>query len=129
MRRLVLLFALVFAPAALASGPSLGVLQGGDGVGDAALSYNTVFGGGHTSLAVWHRGEVVRTLKLRGDWGIPLLTYGQQTGGLSHDGRTLVLAQGTFPTTPLRKVSRLWSRQNLAPLRRPASVSITRVSP
>jgi hypothetical protein len=107
MRRLVLLCALAAAaaPAAAASGPTPGVLQGGDGVGVGAVSYNTVSGGGRTSLAAWRGSEVVRSLKLRGNWGIPLVTY-QQAGGLSHDGRTLVLAQGDFPRTPLRAVSR-----------------------
>lgn len=107
MRRLVLLavLAIAAAPAAAASGPSPGVLQGGDGVGAGAISYNTLFGNGRTSLAVWRDSEVVRTLKLRGNWGIPLVTW-SQAGGLSHDGRTLVLAQGDFSKTPLRAFSR-----------------------
>ncbi|HET8607039.1 MAG TPA: hypothetical protein VFL66_08425 [Gaiellaceae bacterium] len=107
MRRLALIAVLAFAaaPAAAADGPSPGVLQGGAGVSAGELSYNTVYGGGRTSLHVWRGSEIVRTLRLQGDWGIPLVTY-QQAGGLSRDGRTLVLAQGDFPRTPLRAVSR-----------------------
>lgn len=108
MRRLACLAVLALAavPAAAASGPTPGVLQGGTGVGRGGVSYNTLSGSGVTSLAVWRGRDVVRTLQLQGNWGIPLVTY-QQAGGLSHDGRTLVLAQGTSPVgRPLRAVSR-----------------------
>jgi hypothetical protein len=106
MRRAPVLLALaaVAAPAAAASGPSPGVLAGGAGVGLGSRPYTTRDGGGATSLAVWRGSEVVRTLKLKGNWGIPLVTY-RQAGGLAQDGLTLVLAQGTFPRTPLRAFS------------------------
>lgn len=109
MRRLVLLavVALAAAPAAFADGgPDPGVMSGGDGVSAGALSYNTVFGTKTTSLNVWRGGEVVRTATLRGGWGIPLVTWTQQTGGLSHDGRTLVLAQSNGQSYPLARASR-----------------------
>jgi hypothetical protein len=105
-RAAVLAFFVIFAAAsaAAATGPSPGVMQGGDGVARAEISYDTVFGG-ETTLAVRRDGEVVRSVKLRGDWGIPLVTFGQ-AGGLSHDGRTLVLAQGDPPRAALRTSSR-----------------------
>jgi hypothetical protein len=108
MRRLAVLVVLALAavPAAAAVGPSPGTLEGGDGVAAGALSYNTTTGGGRTSLNVWRGSTILRTVSLRGDWGIPLVTYAQ-AGGVSHDGRTLVLAQADPPRSgPLRAVSR-----------------------
>jgi hypothetical protein len=45
-----------------------------------------------------HDGHVVRTRTLRGFYGIPLVSYDGTTGGLSGDGRSLVMASyGPLP--------------------------------
>lgn len=108
MRRLVVLSALVVAvaPAAAASGPSPGVLQGGDGVSAGPLRYVAVRHGAATDVVVRRADSVVRTARVQGNWGIPLVTLPQQAGGVSHDGRTLVLAQASIPRTPLRAFTR-----------------------
>ena len=108
MRRLVLLCALaVFAaPAAAASGPTPGAVQGGDGVWAGPLNYVAVRHGAATDVVLSRAGSTLRTARVKGNWGIPLVTLPQQAGGVSHDGRTLVLAQASFPRTPLRAVTR-----------------------
>jgi hypothetical protein len=100
--RVVLTAAVVIAcgiaavPAATGDGlPGPGVLQGGDGVASRWMRYVTVAtGGGTTLLAIQRRsGRVVNYLNLNGRWGIPSVSYDGVTGGLSHDGTKLVLAQ------------------------------------
>jgi hypothetical protein len=106
----VALVALSFAPLALADGggPSPGVLQGGEGILAASgdVRYVTLPGNGLTTLAAVRtsNGVVLRSWSYRGGWGIPLVTYDGSTGGLSADGRTLVVAQSSFSRS-LRKKS------------------------
>jgi hypothetical protein len=95
---LLLLAALLAAATARgAAGPAPGVAQGGDGVlapaGD--VRYVTIAAADETTvLAVGARdGRVLRWKRLRGSWGVPLVTFGGLAGGLSRDGRTLVLQQ------------------------------------
>jgi hypothetical protein len=107
MRRLLLCLvvavgALVAASPALADGP-LFVTQGGTGVAtrDGAFHYVAVPDGTTGTLLekieVAH-GEVYSWLRLDGSWGNPSLGTGELTGeGLSHDGRTLVLASTSGP--------------------------------
>jgi hypothetical protein len=109
MRRLALCLAvvvaaaLVAAPAALADGPPLPVVQGGQGVAtrDGAFHYVTVAdGNGATLLQKIEvaNGQVNYWLRLEGSWGIPTLGAGSLLGqGLSWDGRTLVLASTSGP--------------------------------
>ena len=106
MRRLVALLALVAAPAALAAGPTPGTVQGGEGLSLGSARYTAVKHGARTDLVLWRGGEVARTVSVAGNWGIPLVSYGGEVGGGSHDGGPLVLAQADFPRTTLRKVSR-----------------------
>lgn len=107
MRRLSLCLAaavgtLVVAPAALGDGPLL-VSQGGAGVvsRDGAFHYVAVPNGTVGTLleriAVPH-AQVYSWLRLPGSWGTPAIGNGASTGqGLSHDGRTLVLASTAGP--------------------------------
>lgn len=97
---------LALVPAALASGGNAGVSQGWDGVAapDGNVRYVTLPAGNGTALAVisTHSGRVVRFTSLPGSWGVPSVTISGSTGGgLSPDGRTLVLGdasqQQVFP--------------------------------
>jgi len=102
MRRLLLSLAvavatLVVAPAAFADGPLL-VTQGGTGVAtrDGAFHYVAVTirtGGTLLEKIRVHGAQVYWWMRLYGSWGNPALGSGSVTGeGLSHDGKTLVLA-------------------------------------
>ena len=85
MRALLATLALlVFVPAASAVGPWLGVATNG-------LGYSVSYRAGATHIG---------GLTLRGPWGIPRVTAASNAGvgGLSADGRTLVLAQPPRPT-------------------------------
>lgn len=93
------LFALVFAPAALADGgPSPGVLGGGDGVAAASgeVRYETFPAGSQTVLAVVRKngGQALRYMTFPGQWGVPMVAWNNTGGGLSRDGRTLILESG-----------------------------------
>jgi hypothetical protein len=46
-----------------------------------------------------HGGQVLRARYLRGSYGVPMVTYGGDTGGLAHNGRRLVLASN--PVGPI----------------------------
>jgi hypothetical protein len=110
LRRLLCLSvtALVLAPVASADGggPSPGVDQGWDGVTNSRLPvrYVTATTGTNTVLEVIRKrdGRVLNFMSLTGLWGIPAVTYNGQAGGLSIDGRTLVLQEATTPHGPLR---------------------------
>jgi hypothetical protein len=109
MRRLVLCLAVVVAAlgaasAAFADGGPLFVAEGGTGVASHVhpwMHYVTVSDGrGGTLLEtidVAH-GAIFEGPALRGSWGIPMIGNGYSAGqGLSHDGRTLVLASPAGP--------------------------------
>src|SRR5438132_1342169 len=104
LRRLVCaavaVLGLVLVPAALADGgPSPGVMMGGPGISspDGNVRYTTLPGGSGTVIqAVRVRdAAVMRFTVLGGAWGIPMTTYGGSLGGLSADGRTIVLSDST----------------------------------
>jgi hypothetical protein len=78
---LLILLALACAPAAWAAGPWLGTASTGAGFTAAVDGGTTVVGDGS------------HTLRLAGRWGIPRVTLDGDVGGLSRDGRILVLAQ------------------------------------
>jgi hypothetical protein len=99
MRRLLLVTLLLLAPAASAGadgGPSPGVAFGGDGVlaPTGLVHYVALPAEAATALAVVnvHGGQVVSSASIPGSFGIPLVTQNGEAGGLSRDGRTLVLA-------------------------------------
>jgi hypothetical protein len=101
--------ALVLAPPAFADGGTAGVTQGWDGVAAAngQVRYVTIPGAEDTALAVIRTrgGRVQRFISIPGLWGIPSVTFNGTGGGLSADGRTLILGEAIPQTTPLRKES------------------------
>jgi hypothetical protein len=108
---LVILAALALVPAAVADGggPSPGVSEGWDGVTNASGELRYVSVPADTGTVV----EAIRTLDGRvlqfnaaaGSFGVPIVAQDGSPGGLSADGKTLVLADGT-PGNPLRTVSK-----------------------
>jgi hypothetical protein len=99
MRRLLLVTLLLLAPATSAGadgGPSPGTTVGWDGVvsPDGLVRYVAIPGRTGTTLAVVrvHGGRVVNFLNVPGSFGVPLVTQNGEAGGLSRDGRTLILA-------------------------------------
>jgi hypothetical protein len=99
MRRLAVLVAvLTFLPASAASavGPWLGVTDGAPGIASTteSVSFVATLQGGKTTVAARDEsGAVVSSASLAGSWGIPLVTFRGDVGGLSANGRVLVLAQ------------------------------------
>lgn len=111
MRRLVRLATIVLtlsvAPAAAAVGPSLPAIDGGAGVASLTgnVSYSTVLDGTNTTLRVLSGGELLRSATLTGGWGIPMVTFNSSLGGLSTNGRVLVLSDNIQPGGTLRSRS------------------------
>jgi hypothetical protein len=102
--------ALSAAPAAAAGGPMPFALQGGSGVlsADGGTRYVAVATNAGWDTAIerlgTHGGMVEGVSDLTGDWGVPVVTsYGGNGGGLSQDGKSLVLADAnvnqTYPKT------------------------------
>ncbi len=89
------LVAALLAGSAGAAGPSPGVIFGSPGVlsHDGKVRYLTLRAGGGTVVeAVATRSGLVRRSRfLRGAFGVPLVAYDNSTGGLSRDGRRLVV--------------------------------------
>jgi hypothetical protein len=98
------------AGTALADGVPPGVVQGGGGAlaPEAGVRYVTMAGDGRTVLAEVRTGggQVRRWTFLPGSLGVPMITLGGATGGLSADGGTLVLEQ-VRTGLPVRARSRL----------------------
>jgi hypothetical protein len=110
MRRLFLVLALAFVPSAAAAGPWLGTLDGGAGLSsaDANVSYVTQVDGAMTTVTAVRASDqrVVGKTTVAGRWGIPYVTLNGGTGGLSTDGRVLVLADKFDATGQLRAKTR-----------------------
>jgi hypothetical protein len=129
MRRLLLalavLSALALVPAAVADGggPSPGLMYGWTGVtGPGQPRYVTLPTARSTVLAEVDRanGKVIQFRVLKGNWGIPAVANDGSTGGLTRDGKTLVVADWVPPqNSPLRTVSRfqLVHARTLAPFK------------
>ena len=88
-------------------GPSLGVLQGGEGVIDGNIRYVALpsVGGGTVVEAIERNGgSVVNYALIHGAFGVPMVTYDGTAAGVSKDGGTLVLGDtGNGPV--LKKIS------------------------
>jgi hypothetical protein len=103
-----ILAALVLAPAAAADGfgPVPGLLDGWTGVTAPGqpLRYVTFSAGPRTVVAAVRRstGRVWQWRPLAGNWGVPLVANDGTSGGLSRDGRVLVLAQWSSRISPNR---------------------------
>jgi hypothetical protein len=112
MRRWLLLgwcVGMLAAPAgAQAAGGPVAPLQGNPGVTvPAAGARYVAVHAGHETVVEQVRsggGRIARTRTLDGVWGVPAVTYDNDTTGLSADGRTLVLAEipGRFPVRRTR---------------------------
>lgn len=93
---------LVAGSAAAAGGPAPGTVSGWDGVltPDGSLRYVAMPSGRTTTVAavVVRGGRVERFTTVRGTYGVPAVAFDGSAGGLSADGRTLVLA--SFTGTP-----------------------------
>jgi hypothetical protein len=79
---LLILIMLLFVPAASAAGPWLGTASNG------VAAYTANVHGATTVV-----GDGSNTISLAGKWGLPRVTMNNGVGGLSADGRVLVLAQ------------------------------------
>jgi hypothetical protein len=106
----LVLVACIATPAALADGgASPGVVgDGHQGITDSrtGLTYTALDGTTDTFVVVRNRaGREIRSSSVHGSWGIPLVTWNITYGGLSHDGKTLVLARP--PAAGLAHQSRL----------------------
>jgi hypothetical protein len=104
--------ALAIAPAAFAAGPSPGVSQDasqGVQLPEGDVSYSAEPDGAGTRLVAVRSvdGRVLHQLTLATSWGIPVAAFDGTTGGLSADGRTLVLGDASQYSGPLRTNSRL----------------------
>ena len=100
MSRFLALIAIacIATPAALADGgASPGVVGDGQrGVRDGrtGLTYTALDGTTDTFVVARDRaGREIRSNSVHGSWGIPLVTWSLTRGGLSDDGKTLVLAR------------------------------------
>jgi hypothetical protein len=82
---------------AFGAGPSPGIAQGLAGIARGDVRYVASSSGGYTVVEAVRRngGRVLRSRSLNGTWGIALVAFDGTTGGLSSDGRTLILADGT----------------------------------
>jgi hypothetical protein len=60
---------------------------------DHGVRYTASRANGGTAIRAISHGRVTSTLRVDGSWGIPAVTSVGLAGGLSHDGRLLVLAQ------------------------------------
>ena len=101
MRRLLVLSVAagalgLLAATGLAAGPSPGVLSGGGGLlaPGGKIRYVSLTSGSASVLSAVRtdNGLVVRSKWFTGPLGIPLVAFDGTTGGLTPDGRTLVLA-------------------------------------
>jgi hypothetical protein len=85
-------------------GASPGILVGWKGAPDrnGKVRYVSLSLGRYSTVAVvqMHGGTVLRYRQIRGPLGVPFVAYDGSTGGLAHDGRTLVLASRPQPPSP-----------------------------
>jgi hypothetical protein len=92
----IVLVALGAAGGAWAAAPGMGTLPSAASP-DGKLVYKAVAKHGRTTLELRRNGRSVTRVRLHGNLGFPAPTNSAIGEGLSHDGRTLVLANaGTF---------------------------------
>jgi hypothetical protein len=98
---LLVVAALIAAPAALADGGPIYTLQGGAGIaGPDGMHYVAVPTNANDTILVTIRkdGSVWNWPSFVGSYGIPMVTT-RDVGGLSRDGRTLFLQSTTYANT------------------------------
>jgi hypothetical protein len=122
LRRLLLplaLVALVAAPTAFADGASAPVAARPLLAPGGKIRYNVLANGRSTTVnASRLNGVVIRWRDIRGRWNIPGVTTDGAAGGLSADGRTLVLMRLQTVPFPKRSVFQVVRTRDLAPLQR-----------
>ena len=91
---LVALAALVLAAAATAVGPWPGLARSVTS-SSQELRYTATRAHGSTLVRVFRAGDVVASARFSGAYGIPAVTSSGEGGGLSPDGRLLVLGEPT----------------------------------
>jgi len=101
-----LVAAIVTASARSDGGPGPAVTQGWNGIARGALRYVAVATGSITVVeeVQRHGGRMLGYALVPGNFGIPTVAYDGTTGGLSLDGRTLVLGD-VSTSARLRKTS------------------------
>ena len=121
LRRLLPLavVALVAAPVALADGGAATVAASPLLAPGGKTHYVALTSGRTTTLNLSRRnGVVIRWRDIRGRWNIPGVTLNGAPGGLSADGRTLVLVHLPTAPVPTRSVFQVVRTRDFAPLRR-----------
>jgi hypothetical protein len=122
LRRLLplALVALVAAPTtALADGASAPVAVEGVLAPGGKIRYGALVSGRSTTVNASRRnGVVVRWRDIRGRWNIPGVAFDGTPGGLSGDGRTLVLMRLQTAPLPTRSVFQVVRTSDLAPVQR-----------
>ena len=121
LRRLLslALVALVAAPVAFADGGGAPAASEPLLPPGGKIRYEALTNGRSTTVnASRLNGVVIRWRDLRGRWNIPGVTLDGTPGGLSGDGRTLVLMQLQTVPFPTRSVFQVVRTSDLAPLQR-----------
>jgi hypothetical protein len=111
--------ALVVAPIAHADGGGAPIASAGVLAPGGKIRYLTLANGRSTTVNASHpNGVVMRWRDIRGHWGIPGVTIDGTAGGLSSDGRTLVLVRPQTVPVPTRSAFLVVRTSDLAPLQR-----------
>jgi hypothetical protein len=120
LRRLLpLALALVAAPTAFADGGSAPVAAEGVLAPNGKIRYAALTNGRSTTVNASHlNGVVIRWRDIRGRWQIPGVAFDGTAGGLSGDGRTLVLMRLQTAQIPTRSVFQVMRTSDLAPVQR-----------
>src|SRR5919204_992696 len=115
----IALVALVAAPVALADGGGAPVASEGVLAPGGKIRYLTLANGRSTTVNASHlNGVVIRWRDIRGHWAVPGVTLDGTPGGLSGDGRTLVLMQPQTAPVTTRSLFQVVRTSDLAPLQR-----------
>jgi hypothetical protein len=116
---LVPLVPLVVVPAALGDGGTAPIASQALVGPGGKVRYLTLPNGRSTTVNASHpNGVVIRWRDIRGRWAVPGVTVDGTPGGLSGDGRTLVLIRPQTAPVPTRSVFQVMRTSDLAPLQR-----------
>lgn len=111
-RRILLVLGLALACAvwttlASGAGPSPGLSQATKGLTNGKLRYLALPASTTTEVQVVDRdAHVLRHMRIKGTWGIPLVAYDGTAEGLFPNGRTLLLAQSLYNGQTLRTTTK-----------------------
>jgi hypothetical protein len=98
---LAALVAVAAAGLAIAAGPAPGFAQEGVASRDGGLRYVATLHTNSTYVKVVRYSDYrqIRSRTIRGEYGVPQVAYDGTAGGLTHDGRLLVLESAAGPNT------------------------------